>query len=151
MNPPMKIPRLALIFFSVVLAGCITPEAQRERRIAENIELFYEFPDEVREAIRRGEVEIGFDEDMVRLALGSPDRVSRRKDVDEDLANWQYFRLVTELEWVRMPVPYTDEKGRSRVRDESFLVDREYKDLELKMEVDFSKGKVVAFETISSN
>ena len=54
-------------------------------------------------------------------------------------------------QWVRMPVPYTDEKGRSRVRDESFLVDREYKDLELKMEVDFSKGKVVAFETISSN
>ena len=50
-----------------------------------------------------------------------------------------------------MPVPYTDEKGRSRVRDESFLVEREYKDLELKMEVDFSKGKVVAFETISSN
>ena len=29
--------------------------------------------EEVREAIRRGEVEIGFDEDMVRLAVGSPD------------------------------------------------------------------------------
>ena len=153
MNPPMKIPRLALIFLSVVLAGCITPEAQRERRIAENIELFYEFPEEVREAVRRGEVEIGFDEDMVRLAVGSPDRVSRRKNADGELVNWQYFEVVkhSEYEWVRMPVPYTDEKGRSRVRDESFLVDREYKDLELKMEVDFSKGKVVAFETISSN
>ena len=141
--------RLALIFFSVVLAGCITPEARRERRIAENIELFYEFPEEVREAIRRGKVEIGFDEDMVRLALGSPDRVSRRKDVDEDLANWQYFRLVTELEWVRMPVPYTDKKGRSRVRHEWFPNLREEE--ELKIQVEFSKGKVVAVETNESN
>ena len=86
----MKILRLALIFFSVVLAGCITPEAQREERIAENIELFYEFP-EVREAIRRGEVEIGFDEDMVRLAVGSPDQFLGTKDVDGELVNWQYF------------------------------------------------------------
>ena len=122
-------------------------------RIAENIELFYEFPEEVREAIRRGEVEIGFDEDMVRLALGSPDHVYRRKKGDGELVNWQYFEVVkhSEYEWVRMPVPYTDEKGRSRVRDESFLVEREYKNLELRMKVDFSNGKVVAFETISSN
>ncbi len=90
----MKTLRLALIFFSVVLAGCITPEAQRERRIAENIELFYEFSEEVREAIRHGEVEIGFDEDMVRLAVGSPDRVSRRKNSDGELVNWQYFEVV---------------------------------------------------------
>jgi len=145
----MMILRLALIFFFVTLAGCITPEAQRERRIAENIELFYEFPEEVREAIRRGKVDIGVDEDMVRLALGSPDRVSRRKDVDEDLANWQYFRPVTELEWVRMPVPYTDKKGRSRVRDEWFPILRDKE--ELKMKVEFSKGKVVAVETIESS
>ena len=149
----MEIFRTITLVIVLFLSGCITQEAQRERRIAENIELFYEFPEEVREAIRRGEVEIGFDEDMVRLAVGSPDRVSRRKNADGELVNWQYFEVVkhSEYEWVRMPVPYTDEKGRSRVRDESFLVDREYKDLELKMEVDFSKGKVVAFETISSN
>ena len=148
----MMVLRLALIFFFITLAGCITPEAQRERRIAENIELFYEFPEEVREAIRRGEVDIGFDEDMVRLALGSPDRVSRRKDVDGDLANWQYFESIkhSEYEWVRMPVPYTDKKGRSRVRHESFLVDREYREDVLKLHVEFSKGKVVAVETIES-
>jgi len=149
----MKILRLTSIFFSVVLAGCITPEAQRERRIAENIELFYEFPEEVREAIRRGEVDIGFDEDMVRLALGSPDRVSRRKDVDGDLVNWQYFRSIkhTDFETVRMPVPYTDEKGRSRVRYEWVTVDRDYWENELQIQVEFSKGKVVAVETIESS
>ena len=141
--------RLAFILFFVTLAGCITPEARRERRIAENIELFYEFPEEVRDAIRRGKVDIGFDEDMVRLALGSPDRVSRRKDVDEDLANWQYFRPVTELEWVRMPVHYTDKKGRSRVRHESFPILREEE--EFKIQVEFSNGKVVAVETIESS
>ena len=148
----MEIFRTITLVIVLFLSGCITQEAQRERRIAENIELFYEFPEEVREAIRRGEVEIGFDEDMVRLAVGSPDRVSRRKNVDGDLVNWQYFEVVkhSEYEWVTMPVPYTDKKGRSRVRDESFLVDREYKELELKMKVEFSKGKVVAVETIES-
>ncbi len=135
------------------LSGCLTPEARREQRISRNPDLFYSFPEAIQEKVRRGEVDIGFYEDMVRLAVGSPDRVSRRKNADGELVNWQYFEVVkhSEYEWVRMPVPYTDEKGRSRVRDESFLVDREYKDLELKMEVDFSKGKVVAFETISSN
>jgi len=148
----MEIFRTITLVIVLFLSGCITQEAQRERRIAENIELFYEFPEEVREAIRRGEVEIGFDEDMVRLAVGSPDRVSRRKNVDGDLVNWQYFRSVkhSEYEWVTMPVPYTDKKGRSRVRDESFLVDREYREDVLKMKVEFSKGKVVAVETIES-
>lgn len=47
-----------------------------------------------------------------------------------------------------MPVPYTDEKGRSRVREESVRVEREYKDLELRVQVEFNKGKVVAVETI---
>jgi hypothetical protein len=47
-----------------------------------------------------------------------------------------------------MPVPYTDKKGRSRVRDESVPILREEE--ELKIQVEFSKGKVVAVETIGS-
>ena len=116
---------------------------------------FYEFSEEVREAIRRGELEIGFDEDMVRLAVGSPDRVSMGgKNADGELVNWQYFEVVrhSEYEWVRMPsCPTRMKRGVRGFVMNRFLLRREHKDLELKMEVDFSKGKVVSFETISSN
>ena len=132
------------------LSGCLTPEARREQRISRNPDLFYSFPEAIQEKVRRGEVDIGFDEDMVRLAVGSPDRVSRRKNADGELVNWQYFEVVkhSEYEWVRMPVPYTDEKGRSRVREESVRVEREYKDLELRMQVEFVDGAVVSLETL---
>jgi hypothetical protein len=141
------------LVIGLFLSGCITQQAQRERRISQNIDLFYEFPEEAREMIRRGEVDIGFDEDMVDIALGRPDSISRRRDGEGESVIWQYFRSIkhTEYEWVRMPVPYTDEKGRSRVRHESVLVDRDYWEKQLRMQVEFANGKVSVVETIEGD
>lgn len=149
----MKLLQRSAMLALLALAGCLTPEAQRERRIAQNIDLFYDFPESVREAVRRGEVDIGFDEDMVRLALGSPDRVSRRKDEAGESVLWQYYRSIrhTDYQTVRMPVPYTDSEGRSRIRYEWVTVDHDYWERELRMQVEFGAGKVVTVETVDGH
>lgn len=40
--------------------------------------------------IRRGQVDIGFTGEMVRLALGEPDRISTRRDTDGTSEVWSY-------------------------------------------------------------
>jgi hypothetical protein len=146
----MEIFRAITLVIVLFLSGCITQEAQRERRISQNIDLFYEFPEEAREMIRRGEVDIGFDEDMVDIALGRPDSISRRKDGEGESVIWQYFRSImrTDYETVRMPVTYVDKKGHSRIRYEWVTVDHDYWEKQLRMQVEFANGKVSAVETI---
>lgn len=61
---------LLLIFAAVILAGCSTPQS----RTRANPELFESFPPDVQEMIQAGEIDLGFTEEMVRMALGKPDR-----------------------------------------------------------------------------
>lgn len=50
-------------------------------RIRQNPELFAQLDPVEQDAVRRGEVAVGFTSDMVRLALGEPDRVETRTDI----------------------------------------------------------------------
>ena len=52
------------------LTACSTPES----RIKKNPELFNSFAPEVQAKVREGEIDIGFTQDMVRIALDRPDR-----------------------------------------------------------------------------
>ena len=58
----------------LVLAGCATPEA----RIRENPAAFDRATPAQQELIKQGKVAIGFDEALVQLALGVPDRITDR-------------------------------------------------------------------------
>lgn len=69
-----------------LLAGCSTPET----RIRQNPEAFNRLPPAEQELIRQGKVAIGFDKEMVRLALGDPDRVWRRTDTEGASESWSY-------------------------------------------------------------
>jgi hypothetical protein len=69
------------VLFSLVagfafLAGCSTPES----RIAKQPELFNRLTPDQQQMIREGRVGVGFDMEMVKLALGDPDRVRERTD-----------------------------------------------------------------------
>jgi hypothetical protein len=83
---------LLVLSFALVLAltaGCAsTPES----RIEENQTLFDGYPPDVQEKIRAGKVDIGFDEDMVRMALGDPDETSTDLDADGETLRWAYTR-----------------------------------------------------------
>ncbi len=70
----------------LVLAACATPAA----RIKRNQALFDSLPATEQALIREGKVAIGFTPDMVRLALGSPDRRWLRTDAAGQTEVWAY-------------------------------------------------------------
>ncbi len=70
----------------VLLAGCATPET----RIAKNPEAFARLTPEQQQLIKEGKVGIGFDQTMVRLAIGDPDRVRIRTDHNGQSEIWSY-------------------------------------------------------------
>lgn len=90
----MKAPRLLSLFIGcavLLAAGCSTPET----RIRQNPEIFNRLSVEEQELIIQGKVAIGFDEDMVRLALGEPDRIWTRTDMEGATQAWSYTTYET--------------------------------------------------------
>jgi len=79
-----------LLFFIVLaicgLAGCASPEA----RIKKNPELFAKLTPEQQALVKEGKVAVGFDEDMVKLAVGEPDRKWVRTDAGGTSEVWSY-------------------------------------------------------------
>lgn len=71
---------------TLVFAGCSTPET----RIAKNPEAFNRLTPEQQQLIREGKVGIGFDQEMVKLAVGEPDRIWHRTDANGATESWSY-------------------------------------------------------------
>jgi outer membrane protein assembly factor BamE (lipoprotein component of BamABCDE complex) len=85
--------RLILLFAGLVLfAGCSTPD----RRIEKNPEAFNRCAPQQQELIKQGKVAVGFDEEMVRLALGDPDRITTRTDASGQSEVWHYVTYETD-------------------------------------------------------
>ena len=75
-----------LIVAAGFFAGCASPEA----RIRKNPELFAKLTAEQQALVKAGKVGVGFDEDMVRLAVGEPDRKWVRTDAAGSSEVWSY-------------------------------------------------------------
>jgi hypothetical protein len=82
--------RLAIAFLSLVfLAGCAsTPD----RRIGQAQAEFNQLPPTVQQQIRAGQVDIGFTETMVWMALGEPSRKVERVSAQGVTQVWYYAR-----------------------------------------------------------
>lgn len=78
---------VTLLAGGAMFTGCSTPES----RIAKQPELFERLTPEQQQMIREGRVGIGFDMDMVKLALGEPDRVRERTDASGTNEVWSYI------------------------------------------------------------
>lgn len=74
------------LVIGLVLGGCASPES----RIHDNAALFEQLAPEHQQLIREGRVALGFTPDMVRLAVGEPDRRWARTDVDGKSEVWSY-------------------------------------------------------------
>ncbi len=77
---------LATIVCALAFAGCSTPDSRIERNSA----AFAGYPPAVQAKIRAGEVEVGYSEEMVQMALGKPDRTFRRQTAKEETVVWAY-------------------------------------------------------------
>lgn len=73
----------AILFLAT---GCSTVSS----RINKNFELFSGYPTDVQEKIRVGEIDLGFTKEMIRIALGEPDRIYERKDTTGLREIWAY-------------------------------------------------------------
>ena len=102
-------------FFGLLVAGCSTVDS----RISKHRELFNTWPAAVQDKIVRGEIDIGFNTDQVRVALGEPDRMFTRTTVEAvhrfGATETAVLALVSALgwEWVRgaVEVERTAESG----------------------------------------
>ena len=68
------------------IAGCSTPES----RIRKNPEAFARLTPAQQDLIRKGQIAIGFDQEMVQLALGEPDHIITRTDATGASEIWSY-------------------------------------------------------------
>lgn len=69
------------------VVGCTSPEA----RIHKNPELFARLTSAQQQMIKKGQADVGFDQEMVKLALGEPDRIVARTDARGTTEIWSYL------------------------------------------------------------
>lgn len=81
------IARFSLLIAIALFSSCSTPES----RIRRNPELFAQLTPQDQELIRRGRVAVGFTGEMVRLALGEPDRFTTRTTATGTNEVWHYI------------------------------------------------------------
>ncbi len=86
MNPSLLL-RHAAPAVLLLLVACSSPDS----RIAKNRGLFDSLPPAAQADIRAGRVALGFTPDMVRLALGEPDREVTRTDASGERLIWIYY------------------------------------------------------------
>jgi hypothetical protein len=88
-SPPiMKIPSVTLVAAALAFAaGCAsTPASRIEKQKA----AFDSWPADVQQKVSAGQVAVGFTPEMVRVALGEPDRVSTRTTEKGQGEVWSY-------------------------------------------------------------
>lgn len=78
---------LCLLAGLALLTGCSTTES----RIAKQPEIFNRLTPDQQQMIRDGRVGVGFDMDMVKMALGDPDRIRERTDQSGQSEVWTYL------------------------------------------------------------
>jgi hypothetical protein len=83
---PFSLSFLAALVIGALLAGCVTPAT----RIGANPEIFARLTPEQQALVRAGQVAPGFSMDAVRLAVGTPDRVSSRIGPGGETTIWHY-------------------------------------------------------------
>ena len=127
----------------LTLLGCITQDSSRESRIRRSLAIFESYPEDIQQSLRNGEVQVGFDEDMVYFAMGSPHFITKKQDGAETIRLWQYFRNTRQQKVTHEYVPGNRQTDQYDTFDWDVVVKSE-KDQQFLMKVEFSEGKVVA-------
>ena len=148
----MKKTKLLLLILAAAfaLSACMTAQQFRDRRIASNLEVFNSFSTEIQQKIRAGQIELGFSEEMVRLAWGIPDRIYTRTTDKGEATVWTYSRtrILTQTDRMTIPVQVRDRSGRSSVQYENVWVNRDTREEYTVARVEFTEGTVTALERL---
>ena len=81
-----------LVLCLVSVAACSTPAT----RIRAHPEAFARLGAQEQALVKAGQIALGFDFDTVKLALGEPDRITRRTTADGETVVWHYLAYEAE-------------------------------------------------------
>lgn len=143
MTHALRLSSVALLL--LLLAGCATTPAQR---IQKNQELFDSLPVAEQARIRGGQIAIGYTADMVRIALGDPQRQLTRRTPDGESTIWLYLDTQRRYERQRADIDGLLISGPGGMRSiggsawVNVLQEREI----LHRRVEFHQGLVTAIE-----
>ena len=98
-----------------LLAGCATPE----KRIQQNREVFDSFPVAAQARIRGGQIDLGFTPEMVRIALGEPQRKTLRRSADGEVEIWSYVDSTRRYDRQRVDIDGLGVSGPGGLRSVS--------------------------------
>lgn len=142
---------LFLIFATALaLSACMTAQQIRDNRIASSQEMFNSFSTEIQQKIRAGQVDLGFSEEMVRLAWGVPDMIYTRTTDQGEATVWTYSktRTLTQTDRMTIPVRVRDKFGRSSIQYENVWINRDTYEEYAVARVEFTGGTVTALERL---
>ena len=86
----MKTSKFLLLAATALAALCVAGCSTSESRIRKNPEAFARLTPAQQDLIRKGQIAIGFDQEMVQLALGEPDHIITRTDTTGASEIWSY-------------------------------------------------------------
>ena len=142
MNP------LRLVCFALplatLLAGCATPE----KRIQQNQDVFDTFPVAAQARIRGGQIDLGFTPDMVRIALGEPQRKVLRRAADGEVEIWIYLDASRRYDRQRVDIDGLSVSGPGGLRSigGSAWINVEQNREFVRIRAEFRNGVVAAIE-----
>ena len=133
-----------LLPLAVLLAGCATPA----KRIQQNQELFDSFPVAAQARIRGGQIDLGFTPDMVRIALGEPQRKTLRRSGAGDLEIWLYLDSIRRYDRQRVDIDGLSLSGPGGLRSlgGSAWINVEQSREIVRVRVEFQNGAATAIE-----
>ena len=142
---------LATAICSLLASGCgiFTPPV--ERRISKNQQIFDSYPLAIQEKLRKGQIEIGYEDDMVGIALGHPDRSYRRRDAEGETIIWIYLDEIVRprRHWnVIVDLPMFDPQGHRILRREELDLELDEHSQQVRTRVEFVDDKVIALEQL---
>ena len=141
---------IILLLTACSLAGCFSAQQVRNRRIINNQVAFNTFSPEVQEEVRQGNIDIGFTEQMVGIAWGSPSRIFNRTTKAGVTILWEYTRTETFYHPHSMGLPFyvVDRFGKGRTVYHDVWLDHENGVEYTTARVEFSEGLVTAVERL---
>ncbi len=140
---PIRSTGISLLLLAL-LAGCASPA----QRIKKNQDLFDSFPVATQARIRGGKIDLGFTTDMVRIALGDPQRMRVRRTATDTLNIWLYIDTIQQYERQHADIDGLSlygPNGGGAVGGTAWFNVLQEKEI-LKIRAEFKDGRVVAIE-----
>jgi hypothetical protein len=141
----LRISILSAMGLLVLVSGCVSTPASR---IQKEPQTFAAFAPEIQAKVQKGEIEIGYSRDMVRLALGLPRQVTIRTAETGEAEIWTYTgsRYISSYEPMNTGYWYRDRAGRLNRSYDTMWVNRGWYEDYPVLKLEFVGDKLKAIE-----